>query len=536
MRGLRSTLRALAFGAAVALSGLASGQSTPERLTNPALWTDVPDVSVLRVGSDYYMSSTTMHMSPGVPVMRSSNLADWDVVGYAYMTLSDADELTLSSGKNAYGSGSWASSLRFHDGKFWLATFSGTTGMTYIFSASDPSGEWEERSFRPMFHDCSLFFDDDGRAYLIHGSGDIRLTELTDDLSGVKRGGVDKVLIKDVSGTICGKPGLGEGSQAFKHDGWYYITNITWPAGGMRTQVISRSRSLEGPYEGRKVVEDRGIAQGTFFDDPDGNWFVMLFQDAGAVGRIPYIAQVEWHDGWPEIKDGGRFPDELPIAHAAGRGGSGRAALGNIVGDDEFDGSYPLTGVSGMGPWQWNHNPAHGGWSLTARPGALRLTSERVDATLTSARNMLTQRTFGPECSGETSVDAANLQDGDVAGLALLQRRYGYVGILRRGNKLFVVQSQGDEKTDDLIVNAMEELPGGATRVRLRARCDFRDRRDLARFEYSADDGESWRPVGKELRMIYTLPHFMGYRFGLFLQSTKEVGGHADFDYFHISD
>ena len=244
--------------------------SSPDRrnarrtAANPILWADVPDVAVIRVGDTYYMSSTTMHLSPGLPIMKSKDLVNWRLVGYAYDTLGDDDALTLRNGKNAYGRGSWASSLRYHDGTFYVSTFSATTGKTYVYRTRDPEkGPWQATSFRPSLHDHSLFFDDDGRVYMIHGGGDIRLTELNADLSGIKPGGVDQVIVPragNVAGPRIGLPA--EGSQMLKVNGKYYLSNITWPRGGMRTQLIHRADKLTGPYEGRVALQDQGVAQG----------------------------------------------------------------------------------------------------------------------------------------------------------------------------------------------------------------------------------------------------------------------------------
>ena len=178
-----------------------------ENATNPNIWADVPDMSLLRVDDSYYMSSTTMHMTPGVPIMRSKNLVDWEIVGYAHDALENTDALALRNGQNAYGAGTWASSLRYHDGVFYLAVFSGTTGKTYIYSTRDVSGKWDVRSFRPMCHDCSLFFDDDGKKYLLYGAGNHRLTELNDDLSGFKQGGFNDVVIRNAGAVAGGRIG-----------------------------------------------------------------------------------------------------------------------------------------------------------------------------------------------------------------------------------------------------------------------------------------------------------------------------------------
>ena len=196
---------------------------------NPILWTDVPDVAVLRVGSVYYMSSTTMHMSPGLPIMKSSDLVNWELVGYAYDTLADNDALTLRNGKNAYGAGSWASSLRYHNGTFYASTFSSTTGRTHVYTTNDiERGPWRESSFSPSLHDHSLFFDDDGRVYMIYGVGDLRIVELAADASALKPGGLDRVILRDASRVAGGRVGLpAEGSQLFKVDGTSHGSGTT---------------------------------------------------------------------------------------------------------------------------------------------------------------------------------------------------------------------------------------------------------------------------------------------------------------------
>eukprot|EP00456_Euglypha_rotunda_P034248 TRINITY_DN26408_c0_g1_i6.p1 TRINITY_DN26408_c0_g1~~TRINITY_DN26408_c0_g1_i6.p1 ORF type:complete len:268 (-),score=66.72 TRINITY_DN26408_c0_g1_i6:18-758(-) len=212
---------------------------------NPIIFADVPDMAMTRVGDTYYMSSTTMHMSPGLPIMKSRDLVNWEMASYAYDTLTDKDELTLSNGKNAYGGGSWASSIRFHDGLFYVSTFSYATGKTHIYRTPDiEKGPWKENAFAPAFHDSSLFFDDDGRVYMIHGGGNIRLTELNADLSGVKAGGVDQVIVPDASLVAGPEVGLpAEGSQMHKINGKYYLFNITWQIGrAVQQECRDRSR------------------------------------------------------------------------------------------------------------------------------------------------------------------------------------------------------------------------------------------------------------------------------------------------------
>ena len=517
--------RGLLCGVLVGVAGMVvvlSASAAPAR--NPIIHADVPDLAMIRVGDTYYMSSTTMHMSPGLPLMKSKDLVNWELLGYAYDTLADNDALTLRNGKNAYGAGSWASSLRYHKGTFYVTTFSSTSGQTHVYRTKDiEKGPWIENTFRPSLHDHSLFFDEDGRVYMLYGGGNLRLVELNEDVTGVKPGGFNQVVITNASAVAGPNIGLNaEGSQLLKHDGKYYVFNITWPRGGMRTVIVHRADKITGPYEGRVALADLGVAQGSLIDTPTGEWFAYLFRDFGAVGRIPYLVPVKWEAGWPVLGVEGKVPEELNLPASKG-------LLPGLVATDEFtrQAGEPVLPLV----WQWNHNPDHKFWSLTERPGFLRLTTGRVDPHFLVARNTLTQRTIGPECSGSTAVDVTHMKDGDFAGLALLQRQYGLIGVKSEGGTNFVVMvsAQSNAPTE------VARVPLPQQTVFLKADCDFKNRADKARFSYSLD-GKSWIALGTELKMSYTLPHFMGYRFGLFNYATKAAGGHADFDYFRIAD
>ncbi len=492
-----------------------------QKATNPIIYADVPDISIVRVGNSYYMSSTTMHMSPGVPIMKSNDLVNWKLVNYAYDTLANVDALNLTNGKNAYGAGSWASSIRFHNGIYYVTTFANTTGKTYIYSTRDiEKGPWKARSFVPELGDNSLFFDDDGKVYMISGSGKLRLVELNEDLSGIKPGGADQLIIENASPPLGG---LGpEGSQLFKINGKYYLFNITWPKGSVRTVLIHRADKITGPYEGRIGLQDLGVAQGGLVEAPNGTWYSYLFRDYGAVGRIPYLVPVKWEDGWPVLGINGKVPDTLNLPASKG-------LIPGIVASDEFtrkkgERAFPLT-------WQWNHNPDNSLWSVTARKGYLRLTTGRIDTDFVMARNSLTQRTIGPVCSGAVSLDISNMKDGDFAGLGLLQKNYGLAGVKITGDSKAVV-----------MINASTGKPVEAQKIPLdqkvvyfKAECNFTNRKDVADFFYSLD-GKTWIRLGTQLKMTYTFPHFMGYRFALFNYATKNIGGSADFDFFHITD
>ena len=494
-----------------------------QKAHNPIVYADVPDMSMIRVGDTYYMSSTTMHMSPGVPIMKSKDLVNWRLVNYAYDTLANIDALNLTNGKNTYGKGSWASSLRYHNGTFYVSTFAQTTGRTHIYSTRDiEKGPWKAVSFKPSLHDHSLFFDDDGKVYMITGSGKLRLVELTRDVTGIMPGGVDQTIIEN-AGLPSGGTGLGaEGSQLFKVNGKYYLFNITWPRGGLRTVVIHLADKITGPYEGKVALQDLGVAQGGLIDMPNGTWYAYLFRDYGAVGRVPYLVPVKWKDGWPVLGVNGKVPETLDLPESKG-------LIPGIVASDEFSrkGGEPALPLV----WQWNHNPDNSLWSVRARKGYLRLITGRVDTDFLTARNTLTQRTIGPVCSGSIALDVSHMKEGDFAGLGLLQKNYGLVGVKVNGeNKAIVMMNASTGKPVEA-----QNVPLSQNTVYFKAECNFADKKDVANFFFSLD-GKAWMPVGTQLKMAYTLPHFMGYRFALFNYATKTPGGWADFDFFHITN
>ena len=515
MKRTRSLLLVPALLSCSMAIGTASAQTSAPRARNPILWADVPDPSVIRVDSVYYLTSTTMHMNPGVPIMRSTNLVDWKTIGYAYGQMANADAMSMRNGQNAYGRGSWASSLRYHAGTFYVVTFSYTTGETYVFTTADiEKGPWRRASLSGLYHDQSLLFDDDGRVYLVYGAGDIRIIELTEDARAVKPGGVERVLIRNaggIAGTSFNVPG--EGSHIHKIDGRYYLFLIVWPRGGMRTELVYRADSLAGPWEGRIALADEGIAQGGLVDTPEGDWYALLFGDRGAVGRIPYLVPVTWADGWPVLGVDGEVPDTLDI-QTDGTGVRG------IVASDEFEGDDLSLA------WQWNHNPANQLWSLAKRPGHLRLTTGRTDASLVDARNTLTQRSFGPESVASTALDVTGMKDGDVAGLGLLAEHWGFVGVKKEDGAAAIVMVNANQ-------GEVARVPLDRAVVHLRTEADFRNQTDRAVFSYSLD-GVRWLPIGDTLRMRYTLGHFMGYRFALFTYATRTPGGWADFDYLRL--
>lgn len=496
--------------------GTTSYVNAQVKATNPLIWADVPDPDVIRVGDTYYMSSTTMHMSPGVPIMKSKNLVNWKIVRYAYDKLASSDALNLLNGSNAYGHGSWASCIRYNNGIYYVATFSYTTNMTYIYTTTDiENGTWTTHTLSGAYHDLSLLFDN-GHTYLIHGSNTIKIIELTANAFSVKTGGLNKTIISNAS-SVAGTTFYvqAEGSHFYKINGKYYLFLISWPNPGVRSELVYRADTITGPYTG-KVVLAQGIAQGGIVDTPDGKWYSMLFKDCGSVGRIPYLVPVTWTDNWPVFGTSGKVPTTLDI-------NTDSVSMAGIVESDNFD--YTVDNSKLKLIWQWNHNPDNTGWSVTDRPGYFRLTTKRTNTNFLNTRNELTQRTYGPTCSGNIKMDVSNMKDGDYAGLGALQSTYGFIGVkMLNGIKTIIMMNSGTEAAS---------ISLGQSEVYFRIDLDFRSQTDKAYFSYSLDN-INWYRLGATIQMSYSLTQFMGYRFAIFNYATKTAGGYVDVDWFKL--
>lgn len=314
---------------------------------NPVIYSDVPDIDMIRVGDVYYMISTTMHLSPGCPVMKSTDLVNWEIVNYVFDRLGTDDAMSLRNGKSMYGNGQWASSLQYHDGTYYVAFNSNTTGKAYIYTTDDiERGSWTKRELDAAYHDMALFFDDNGKTYILYGGTQIKCVELKEDLSGAKPGTEVTLFNSNAAGEKVNASGNGfilgyEGTHILKKDGYYYVFNICWPNGAGRTEVCHRSKTFPTTeWENEVILQanfsnfgtNAGVAQGGVIDTPDGKWYGFLFQDHGAVGRVPVLTDCTWKDGWPMLgKDGdGKTVEavmQIPVS-----GGSTKS----IVKSDEF--------------------------------------------------------------------------------------------------------------------------------------------------------------------------------------------------------
>ncbi|HZK35184.1 MAG TPA: glycoside hydrolase 43 family protein [Bacillota bacterium] len=493
---------------------------------NPIIWADFPDPDILRIGDTYYMVSTTMFMMPGGPILRSKDLCNWELVSYIFDKLEDNEIYRLENGKNAYGNGQWATSLRYYDRLYYACFASNDLKKTYIYYTDDiEKSYWDRYIIEGVYHDASLLFDG-GRAYLIYGNGDIGIVELNEDLSGLKEGGLDQVLLKTPSQNMLLRC---EGCRAYRLKGYYYLLFIDWPRDGSqrRRVVCYRSKQLLGDYERRLVLDDdmgyknQGVAQGAIIDSPDGIWYSILFQDRGAVGRIPYLMPVSWEEGWPVLGYKGRVPEafETPFKPCQAE---------PLIISDSFDHKEDRLGLQ----WQWNHNLLDGCWSFTDRPGYLRLRTNALADDILSARNTLTQRTSGPKCAFTIELDTEGLRPGDYAGLVAFQSKYGTIGVKadRDNTKRILVCKRNEEGKQ--VEEAIAPLNGPC--IFLKVGFDFRDGIDLVSFYYSYD-GTSFSKIGKDLKMKYTLDLFIGYRIGVFNYAVEQAGGYADFRSFTYS-
>ena len=522
--------RVLFLAAGIALATPAYSQTnvwSPDNgngtFTNPIMWGDWPDPDVIRVGDEFYFVSTSMHYVPGCPIAKSKDLVNWEMVGYA-VDRYDEDPRYDMQGGNLYLNGSWAATIRHHNGKFYVGFctpygWGRETGHFSICEADKPEGPWKRTIFPEYLYDPGLFFDDDGKVYVVHGQGTLYVTELNADVRSVKGKNV-KIWDKAVpdGGKYGRKAGM-EGSHVYKANGMYYIT---CPAGGTEGwQVCLRSKNIYGPYEQKVIMQDdssyptNGLHQGGMVQLKNGDWWFIIMQDRGAIGRVPCLVPVKWVDGWPMLGADGKDLITYPKP-AVGKA----SKIKSPATSDEFN-----TTKLGL-QWQWNHNPDNTRWSLTDRKGYMRLTASQAK-NLKEARNTLTQRVQGPSSEGTVEMDVTGMKDGNTAGFGVFELPYGYVAVQQEGGQRKIIMYN-----DDKVIETVDSFTGNKLWVRARVT----DKEFKARFYYSLD-GINYRPIGNELQMGLGLP-WTANRFALFNFSTtaEGTGGYADFNWFRFTN
>jgi beta-xylosidase len=478
--------------------------------TNPVIPADYPDPDVIRVGDTYYMVSTTMFIFPGVTLLRSQDLVNWEYCSNAVQRFDVSKCYDLDS-CNRYGHGQWATSLKYNNGKFYLLFITLNEGG-FLCSASKPEGPWDVRKLPKGFYDPGLFFDEDGRIYVAHGYGKTSITEL--DTNFAPKGNDSLVFTGNIRGGL-------EGMHVYKIDGYYYLYGTYGGRDGI--QVALRSKNIYGPYEQKVVIRDTtrgvnfGIHQGALIKTQTGEWWTLLFVDSGPFGRFPSLQPVTWVDGWPMVGIDGKAVVKYKKPNV------GKTyPVKTLPASDEFDNK-----TLGM-QWGWNHNPEPAAWSLSKKPGYLRLTTAKVVASLREARNTLTQRPFAHynqeiPTTAVTKMDIGNMKDGDVAGLAVFQSPYAYIGVKRAGGSTYITMVNNGKTIDS--------VPMAGKLIYLRTIAS--NSTSKASFEYSVDN-KTFQRLGNELSMKFDLSIFTGNKFCLFNYATKVTGGYVDVDWFRI--
>ena len=515
--------------------------------TNPLFYDEFSDPDIIRVGEDYYLAGTTMHSVPGLVVLHSKDLVNWEFSSFCFDRFDDSDDFNLRNGKEAYGQGIWAPAIRYHNGKFYI--FSNINGHgLQVFISDSAKGPWKHHQIKGDIYDLSVLFDDDGKIYAIHKYGNVTVTELKPDLSGPVEGS-SKVVIPEGNA-------MGEGHHIYKINGMYYILSADYsPMGRMQ---CARSKSIWGPYEtcviseresfgysaawtvnnvglGRPVPEDgfkfknnkpsdetlicSTIHQGGIVQAPDGKWWGVSMQDFNAVGRTVCLSPVTWVDGWPYFgleKNLGRSPRtwfkpnnvvKTPVA--------------------TYDRCDDFSGKTFKPIWQWNHNPNDKMWSLNKeRKGWLRLHSMPAKQLLW-AKNSLTQRAIGPVSYTSVKLDASKLKAGDEAGLGAINMPYASLGVVKTDKGLAL--RCYDQNTNKEVVKPLDKKV-----VWLRLWGDY----DKSQLQYSYSlDGKNWENIGEQMISPYQLKTFQGVRVALYAFNKKNVnGGVADFDNFKVEE
>lgn len=506
-------------------SGVTGPWPPSATFSNPVLWEDLADNEVIRVGDTYYYTASTMHYSPGAPILRSYDLVNWEFIGHAVPVLDYGPTFDLSGGR-AYVNGIWASSLRYRESNktfYWIGCMHGGGGG-YVYTATAPEGPWTKHATSGCYYDVGLLIDDDDTMYVASGNTTLSVAQLSPD-------GFSQVKSQTVFTSPSNIGGL-EGSRFYKINGNYYILTTQYANG---EYVLKSSSGPFGPYTLQPFavhvptpVAGAGFPhQGGLVQTQKGDWYYMAFLDAYPGGRIPALAPVTWSaDGWPSVTLanhawGASYPyPDVPRPPAT---------------------TKPATGVDtfseqALGPqWEWNHNPDNSKWSAG---GQLTLHAATVTSDLYSARNTLTHRILGPTSTATIELDYSKMMDGDAAGLAILRDSSAWIGIKRSGgaSKLAVVDdiTMGSNwTTTNTGTEVTSQVLSGA-KVWLRISADIRPgANSQAHFFYSTD-GQQFTPIGPAFTMTNAWQFFLGYRFAIFDYATQALGGSVSVSSFDL--
>jgi beta-xylosidase len=530
---------------------------------NPVLAGDYSDPDVVRVGADFYLTASSFTNVPGLPILHSRDLVNWTLIGHALSEVPPAAHFRTPR----RGGGVWAPAIRYRDGRFLIYYPDPDFGI-FVATATDPRGPWSAPELVDATKgaiDPAPFWDDDGTGWLVHALAGSRagkanviiLKRLNAD--GTKTVGEGRTII-DGAAMPPVKTSLGlrpwqttEGPKLCKRDGWYYVFA---PSGSVKGgwQGVFRSRRIEGPYEGRDVLDQgkteiNGPHQGAWVTTPSGEDWFLHFQDRDSYGRVVHLQPMRWRAGWPVIgadADGDGRGEPVLIHRKPNLPVQPRSAPAS---DDAFDGPLSLA-------WQWNSNPGED-W-LSFADGNLRLKSISGSANLYEAGNLLSQKLPAPAFTATTLLRFQPLRAGERAGLAILGQRYAWIGLERGDDGTRLVQGWREgaafATAERRSVGPAVDT-GASIWLRLQAEpvtvrvpppnfTPFwpsmeREEHARVRFSYSLD-GEHFTPLGPDFE---SRPgRWVGAQIGLFAQaqdgtpaSVATSVGFADFDWFRIT-
>jgi len=497
---------------------------TPGTFGNPVVWQDFADGDIIRVGDAYYYSASTMHYSPGAPILRSYDLVNWEYAGHSVPRLDFDSEAYNLNGSRAYVKGIWASAFNYRTSNqtfYWL----GCTefNRTYVYASTAIGSGWAKKArINKCYYDAGLLFDND-TPYVVYGNTTISVAQLSPDLTGEVR-----------SQTVYNTPssiGTLEGSRMYKRGNYYYIW-LTRPANG---QYVLRSTSPWGPYEQRQVllnlpgpISGGGVPhQGGLVQTQNGDWYYMAFTDAYPGGRMPTMAPITWSgDGWPVLQTvNGRWGTSYPRPNLPWH------PLAPMIGADTFTGS--TLGAQ----YEWNHNPD---LSKVSVGNGLKLSTATVTTDLYNARNTLTRRIQGPTSTATITLDYTGMANGDRAGLAMLRDQSAWIGIRKDNGATRVsmtnglTMATGTWATTGTGTEAAGAAVGGGT-IWLRVSANIQPGSGrTATFSYSTD-GTTFTALGPAFTLNNDWQFFMGYRFGVFNYATSALGGSVTVGQFSVT-
>ena len=485
-----------------------SGRGT---YANPPLNADYPDPDIIRVGEDFYLASTTFLNTPGLVLLHSKDLVNWDIVSHVMPRLTGSPKYDLADGGD-YRHGVYAPSLRYHKGRFYIAV-TPVGGNTRIYSAAKITGPWTLRELDRQAFDPGLFIDTDGKAYIatsIGSDGTITLLSLNHDLSAV----VEARVIHFNKGA--------EGSKLIRRGDWYYLFNAIPNRLGL---TVSRAKSLAGPWETRPQIDDTtGGHQGALVDLPGGGWYGFVMLDAGAVGRVTNISPVFWQDDWP-VWGTPEAPGRVPATAT-------KPILGKPFKEPPSSDDFSSRVLGRQ--WQWNHNPDDQRWTLTERPGFMRLKATTSDGFWT-ARNTLVQKGQGPRSRGVAKLDVRGLAVGDACGLGTFGKFSSQLVVTRTASGQGKVAARLIESTTEgsKIRSQSAPHPTPLTDLWLSVTMDFTT--DKSALAYSLD-GKAWTSIAGDFPLAFDwrTGTFQGEQYGLFCYNPKGGAGRLDVDSFTL--